>query len=477
MPMKLIFTEMIIFLSIMVGKIENNLSLCDVILLLIAASWMIGFVGYVFHRLKINFFLEISMDYFNAEIEILKKLYYYEWSNYLFKRHIYMDINNRIEIIYQILEYIINKNTNIIYNKYSSEIMKNFMCLKDFIGLEYTGKKIVIHSLNDSDTKMGDIVDYGLYDVFRNILRFHKKICILLYENYRNSDYDEAWNFLINIYPIHLHWDPTNEAVQKIVNEIFKTYWSLAVYFLSRDRDKLQDVILGVNRFSLKSPEIIKNIIVYRALLISTVESNDLSMLTEICYLQNRYINDIEGREIAKRGIYRLSKYYKGMMLYVLVQTAVKTIELGQYDINGFLIKYIVSNYECDMLVEVCEKIIENDIVFDRELKRESLYDRLGVNFRINLDTSFYFFKKFLLLLRIQYKCRCNDEKCDSIKSVFIKAGSKYWNKNKRFDDKYCIEKILSVRKEYGMLSLNKFGEKWDKINNESEYYEMIENM
>lgn len=167
------------------------------------------------------------------------------------------------------------------------------------------------------------------------------------------------------------------------------------VYFLSRDRDKFQDVILSVNRLSLKSPEIIKNIIVYRALLISTVESDNLSMLTEICYLQKRYINDIEVRGMAKRGIYSTSKYYNGMMLYVLVQTAVKTIELGQYDINGFLIKYIVSNYKCDILAEICEKIIENDIVFDRELKRESLYDRLGVNFRINLDKSFYFFKKF----------------------------------------------------------------------------------
>ena len=222
MPLRLMITEIIIVLSILVGRLEGELSLCDSILLISVIGWMLGFVGHVFHRLKINFFLEDSMRYFDGEIIILRMYYRYNFTVRIFKRHIYMDINNRIEIIYQILEYIINKNTNVVYNKYASEIMRLFVQLKTFVGLEYAGKKIIIKSIGHAAIWERNKVDCELYEAFKNLLRFHKKICILLYEQYRNSDYDEAWNFLVNIYPIDLQWDPANEAVQKIINEIFE---------------------------------------------------------------------------------------------------------------------------------------------------------------------------------------------------------------------------------------------------------------
>lgn len=474
----------LIFSCIREGTITGKVTLYGAIILLCFTIWSCFFAIGIFRRLHIQSFLKLILHRLKSLIVI-----YFKLKNKSLKVDIYQELEWNFDILYQIIEHSIIKSVDAVY---LDEINVIKSMLADVSRLF---ENVVEHATvidHDCLFKNNDIGWNSSYDkafqkeletcttFTKNLLRNHKKVCILLYEKYRNNEYNEMWRGLLEFYP-RIKSENMGSEMQQIINEFFRAFWSFAVYFSERDRDKLQDILRGINKFAESRPERINHILLLRALIVRAIDKGNLSLLTEICYLQEILIDRIRKMKREKRLYdqnHELNKYiakdivdekdnahyYQGMNLYVLFQAAIKSIELGQYMITGFLVKYIVSHYSPEDIGEICKKIRKHSIVNDNKLKMEKFYERLGIEFNINDKTADYFLKKLVILIRLQQNFRYHDDYRDvrlsfSITRKYLKSTSSY----AEFDLDYCLEKIIHVGKDYGLLSVVKFVEKWEK--------------
>ena len=291
-------------------------------------------------------------------------------------------------------------------------------------------------------------------DIYCELLRFQKKIAILLYESYESAGYQYAVEVLQEAYPGDFA-ESVEETSDRFFDEYFKAIWSLAGYFSERDRNNFQKIL----QFLLKIKGNIKSnyniVILYRALLIDAIYKNNINFITEVCYRQKEIATKMQNNDegIASNAVTnKLVKYHSGdnyvcMLLYVLLCGLVKSIELGENRIAGFLVKFIVSNYENEEICNVYEKIVKKKCADD--LEECAFAKRLGVKFNINEGIVIYCLKKVTLLLRCQQCYRIKEGMMVSL-SIF----SVY--KNDMYDLKYCAEKILHGKNDYGMISLSK---------------------
>lgn len=398
--------------------------------------WIFLFVKYIFQQIHASVLRENFHKSIMDNMQCWGKL-----SRWSFLEKVLLDrLAWRLEVFYQIEFYMIKNNMSVIKKDRHNQLKTIFNSF--------------IHEVLVKGDKCLDDTSKIYIDIYCELLRFQKKIAILLYESYESAGYQYAVEVLQEAYPGDFA-ESVEETSYRFFDEYFKAIWSLAGYFSERDRNNFQKIL----QFLIKIKGNIKSnyniVILYRALLIDAIYKNNVNFITEVCYRQKEIASKMQNNDedIMSNGVTsKLVKYHSGdnyvcMLLYVLFCGLVKSIELGENRIAGFLVKFIVSNYGNEEICNVYKKIVQKKCV--DELEKYVFAKRLGVNFNINEGIVVYCLKKATLLLRCQ---QCYHRKKEMAISLSIFSAYK----DDMYDLKYCAEKILNGKNDYGMISLSK---------------------
>lgn len=155
-----------------------------------------------------------------------------------------------------------------------------------------------------------------------------------------------------------------------------------------------------------------------------------------------------------RKDLKKTSKYYQGVLAFSLIQAGVKTIELSQYTLTGFLVKYIVTNFNYEEISNAICNVLDKKIYQDEKLNSLELTKLLNVYFSINPKTAVYCMKKLILLIQAQQEFQYNNNNGIISFNILNEYSGDAFYKNDNFTVMYCIEKILSVSDKYGLLAL-----------------------
>ncbi|MEK3867025.1 hypothetical protein MHH60_26495 [Paenibacillus sp. FSL H7-0716] len=199
---------------------------------------------------------------------------------------------------------------------------------------------------------------------------------------------------------------------------------------------------------------------IYEQLLILAVEKNDIRDLSDIAHslLKNIKIMPITNRTTQRRiPVQKLTsanqdEALRECILYMMIQTLVKSVEVSHYSCTGFLIKFIVSNFNGGFIKEVYATSVDN-LVRDKNHENPYLKDNrnsnISASFNFNNSSLRYCFEKMSVLLYsqqrfVQYYNIAID------KSIQIEP---YINISKLQNNiNYLYKKILKVGDKYGLL-------------------------
>lgn len=401
-------------------------------------SELLYFIRYVFRNVCMDVLIEKSFRDSRKLLSIMtRNKNSKKSSEILLKRLIW-----KVEIFYQLSFFSISKNLTELYDDI------------------YDDSRGILNLSNQVLSNVEDDNVSGYIRYYKILLKYQKKLAIMLYEAYENFEYERSVNNFIDAYPENII-KCESDILSSVLDEYFKVVWSLLLYFSERDRDKFQEIMQKIIAVSGDEKTRRHIFIIFKALLVHAIYQNDINLLTEICYLQKSYTEKMPQMQnmvdVVKigGGNTNTKQYYEGMGLYVLYCALIKTIELGEYKLVGFLVKCIVSNYSEEIICKVYACLLKNvcdnknsidNIVEDELLDRDDFSKRLGVLFNINKYILVYCLKKATLLLYYQQVYRKH------VKQVPMDIFAEFSQDG--FDREYCEKKIDLVGKEYGMIAL-----------------------
>lgn len=335
---------------------------------------------------------------------------------------------------------------------------------------------IYLKSLSDKISESGYSDEY--LDLYVNVLKNHRRLFALLHEKNRRKEEHEILFSMFNFYPSVLASIEDDQMFGQVVDEFYCQFWGIALELSENNRSEFLKFINELmNR--VKYPQEKRNIcVVLKSLMVKAVEKENLSFLTELCYLQIKFVNhlineqnqqpyddkieniSIKLRNIAnalqkrRKDLKNSPKYYQGILAFSLIQAGVKTIELSQYTLTGFLVKYIVTNFNYEEISNAIYNVLDKKIYQDEKLNSLELTKLLNVYFSINPRTAVYCMKKLILLIQAQQEFQYNNNSGIISFNILQKYNGDEFYRNDNFTVNYCIEKILSVDNKYGLLAL-----------------------
>lgn len=157
---------------------------------------------------------------------------------------------------------------------------------------------------------------------------------------------------------------------------------------------------------------------------------------------------------------FKVENKYKISLLVILLQNLIKSIEISNYQITGFLVKFLITNHSGIEINRGLVILKKNPSAFMRVLEAEESIEGIGENdvyaIKINDETFDYCYKKAYILLYGQHVY--------SIKNNLWYINK--WNENgneiklkEEFQDcsysEYMISKIIEASSKYGLLYFN----------------------
>lgn len=372
------------------------------------------------------------------------------------------ELNWKFEVFYQEIFYIVDKNLNITYKKASIYLIENLIHLQ---------------ALSDEISESRYSSEY--LELYKNILKNHKRLFALLHEKDRGIEEHDILFSMFDFYPRILASIEDDQQFGQVVDEFYCQFWSIALDLSENNRSEFLKFINELMN-KVKYPQEKRNIcVVLKSLMVKAVEKENLSFLTELCYLQMQFVNhlssdlqkqqlctdtignvSIELKNVAnamqkkRKDLKKTSKYYQGVLAFSLIQAGVKTIELSQYTLTGFLVKYIVTNFNYEEISNAICNVLDKKIYQDEKLNSLELTKLLNVYFSINPKTAVYCMKKLILLIQAQQEFQYNNNNGIISFNILNEYSGDAFYKNDNFTVMYCIEKILSVSDKYGLLAL-----------------------
>ena len=286
----------------------------------------------------------------------------------------------------------------------------------------------------------------------------------------------KALKYILSLYPDEIGQDEWNEKYENVYVAYFKNLWIIAIYSIKNNNKLFKYIIQDLQSHMNDEREILNIFIIVKTLIVDSIEKNDTRLLTEVCYLGSNLIDSFEkidenSQRVKNSAQHSIDKSlvnlikgakvhttsfkknkvnrYKGIFLFILIQAAVKGIELGHYPAVGFIIKYIVSTYDSKLINNTYSKVQEQDSFNDDKLDNYKLAKTIDSNFYINTETAIYCLKKFTLLLYLQQKYTQKRELIHL--NIFSNDTSQ---SDDTFSFEYCFKKIQAVKDKYGLIFL-----------------------
>lgn len=386
--------------------------------------------------LNIKYLLQRQIIQFNSIIDVLQSLSI-EKENQDNREMIYKELMWRLENIYQMLIYTADKNINSVYSE----------CIKQW------GESLMI--LYNSDYL--SLVDFEKYSkLYKHILKNHKILIFILYKSNKKI---EARKALMNIGSLAPNQFIEEESVyDKTMTNYFFVLWELNLFFLENNSNLFHEVMQKIISLIKREKDLIKALVVFQSFIIISINNTNTRFVTELCYVAQQFSKQISisinnnvdnnTRKAMMQAVIKSdqksSDYkFKGKILYILIHAGIKSVELGKYNIIGFLVKYIVSNFDQEQIELVYAKIIEQkwDDVY---VRRESLFKLINYDFNFNKDIMLYCIKKFAILIYFQEKYVYR-RKCNGMLEIFHHLDCFY-------TPEYIMKKIDSAGSQYGLM-------------------------
>lgn len=352
---------------------------------------------------------------------------------------IYDNLILYIECIYQMLMLAVEKNMDHIYYHYYPKWINTLLHFLDELVFLNNDKTVSYLEPIKKDPEK-------FTSMYRSILKNHINLITVLCKKHKIEEVHECIKTLFKLNPR-----------EKEINLVFlQTLYELCVFLSENKSIGLRPLL---REFEILSKEFENTerkgiVLIYEELLIKAVKSNDVKLLSSICYSLLRVAEDLEttnknvgymfrSLEKKKNGIKQFSEI-KSAAIYLLLQVTLKSIELSYYSCTGFLIKFLVTNFKSDIFNRIFITFARNDVdqnPFIKPIQRFSNYN----GWFFNEKTLQYCLKKMTILLYGQQKYAIQSKlnfgfvptnlleirvaKCSYLDYIFLKlkkADSKY---------------------------------------------------
>lgn len=485
----------LIFIGVILGYLHDNLKIDHIpsvlfylVGCLIFVMGLSSFIFYFIRSININYlFIRIlNRTSFSISTLLLKKN-----TCYIFQEKLYSNLRYLIESVYQLLNLSINKG---LFNGYRS----NYREWKGIINLIFTIDR------KDIELISKNVREYpGMYKI---ILSNQATLIISLYSSNKPAEGHDA---LLDLFALVPDGDITGgkkgvirREYDALMQEYLQVLCNLGL-FLYKSKIILYPLILQISGLPMQRIGIDKIISVYRTWIIKATESCDVKMLVCLSYALmetiekaslplmeetlpiatmksmdavpieqmgffmskalNVHLSDCE--EVANTAELSDADKSIGRCIYILLNAAIKSLEMSQYQCVGFVVKFIVSNFKSEITNKVFAQFVANN-GRDNKFDDCEIGGSFGLNsFNLNNKTDRYCLEKLsFLMYGQQVYIKTNNVSIKYIPDEYINF------KNCIGDNiKYIYDKIIAGKAKYGLIWLNN-----DKFHKRL-FYEILE--
>ncbi|MCM3002922.1 hypothetical protein [Priestia koreensis] len=392
----------------------------------------------------------------------------------IFKKFQYEYLSSQVETIYQGLNLAAEKNLGKVYG----DNFKEWSKVLDYMLIEYR-----FGSLDTTTKHLHLLKKYknNHITLYKTILKNHKTLIMTLVKEHKIEDSKEAINKLLDWIP-----SPTQLFEQKSNDDCYDEYLSiyyvtlyeLLIYLYDNKNVGVYPVMekLSGESETIETTEqegIIRNI---HSLIIRAIENNDVKMLSLFTYSLveqfkelNSYKSHSEEYEITleyemftvkevddekESEEFNKSNSKNNDLLngsiFLLLQALLKSIEYTHYKTTGFLVKFLVTNFNSEVFKSVFNDFNTNPYE-NTYLLKNKYYKDIEDNFHFNNKSKEYIFIKLFILVYAQQKyiIRNNVNFGEIPKELLdptILTQRDYLD--------YVFNKLNTSKKEYGLLFL-----------------------
>ncbi|MED4888628.1 hypothetical protein [Lysinibacillus fusiformis] len=393
------------------------------VMLFILIYRIIVFVKYLFRTMSLDSMLVDSVELSYKLCDSLIKITKLNSFRYLLIKR-YREFHFSLESVFQNLKFVADNNMNKEFEENINEFKKVFKKFKE---------PYKEGSTNHVSTELLKNEDQEFIKIYQSAIRSNLSLIGSLF---KNQQYNKASKAVGLYFSMYIDTD-------EILTTIFRISLNDFLDIVDTKEEKQIRIFLD----GLKILPEGQRLGPYRNLLMKLVSNNQLINITNVVY-------DLNVEEVRN----------KRSLLTILMHTLVKSIEISNYQITGFLVKYLITNNPGSEINKgliilqknrkrnksLFEKIINEDTKVDYEMK--GITENIAYSSNINKETYDYCIKKAYVLLYGQHVYSIEE------KLWFTKKWDEKGNEielNKEFENDeygaYIVDKIIGASSKYGL--------------------------
>lgn len=388
------------------------------ITLIILIYNIIVFVKYLFRTMSLDSMLVDSVKHANKLCDSLIKMNRSEKFRSLLEER-YRKIHFSLESVFQNLKFVADNNMNKEYEENINKFKEVFDKFKEPWNDNPKGDSIHI------STELLRNEEIEFIKLYQSAIRSNISLISSLFKNQQYNKATKAVELYFNMYI----------ATDETLTKIFRISLNDLLDIIDTKEEKQIKIFLD----GLKEIPEEQTLTAYRNLLMKLVGNDQLKNITNVVYDFN-----VE------------KKRNKKSLITILLQTLVKSIEISNYQITGFLVKYLITNNSGKDINMGLIRLQINKTLFTTILeageKIEGISENLVFSSKINNETYDYCIKKAYILLYGQHVYSIKGKLWYTIDrgEVGNEIDLKTEFKNDAYTE-YMLKKIEEASSKYGL--------------------------
>lgn len=334
----------------------------------------------------------------------------------------YKKLHYNFESVFQNLKFAAEHNMN-------KEFEENIGQFKEKVIDKLKGKCDVYDDINDVHHYLLTKDGKEFIDVYNSALRSNLALVSSLMKNQR---YNKAKEVVALYFYMYIH---DNRTLRKIFQLSINDFLD----FINTDDERQLSILLdGISEIPKQEA-----LLIYKFLLMKMVNKNQLKNLTNAVYA---FKSENDEESINKTSV-----------VVILLQNLIKSIEISNYQISGFLVKFLVTNYLGDDIYRGLLVLKKDNHSFSSVLEKGEKIKGVNENgvsaIKINDETWDYCYKKAMILLYGQHLYSIHQKLWFTIHreetGTEIKLSKEFVNCSY---SEYIMKKTKAASSKYGLL-------------------------